>query len=73
SDPASEFAADDDDRTAQDLQSMLAKFESFLAADSGIEGANVMNAHSDDEYAESSDEDVDLDADGIIGALMEAL
>ncbi|KAJ2543832.1 hypothetical protein GGF49_001791 [Coemansia sp. RSA 1853] len=43
SDPASEFAADDDDdRTAQDLQSMLAKFESFLAADSGIEGANVM-------------------------------
>ncbi|KAJ2660344.1 hypothetical protein IW148_003819 [Coemansia sp. RSA 1199] len=74
SDPASEFAADDDDdRTAQDLQSMLAKFESFLAADSGIEGANVMNAHSDDEYAESSDEDIDLDADGIIGALMEAL
>ncbi|KAJ1857877.1 hypothetical protein LPJ76_001359 [Coemansia sp. RSA 638] len=74
SDPASEFAADDDDdRTAQDLQSMLAKFESFLAADSGIEGANVMNAHSDDEYAESSDEDIDLDADGIISVLMEAL
>ncbi|KAJ2502413.1 hypothetical protein GGH96_001076 [Coemansia sp. RSA 1972] len=73
SDPASEFEADDDDKTAQDLQSMLAKFESFLAADSGIEGANVMNAHSDDEYAETSDEDVDLDADGIIGALMEAL
>ncbi|KAJ2354001.1 hypothetical protein GGF43_003356 [Coemansia sp. RSA 2618] len=33
----------EDDQTAQDLQSMLAKFEAFLAADSGIEAESVSN------------------------------
>ncbi|KAJ1743365.1 hypothetical protein LPJ68_001061 [Coemansia sp. RSA 1086] len=71
-DQAPAFAEDDNEAT-QDLQSMLAKFEEFLAADSSIEGANFMGAHSDDEYAENSDEDVELDADEIIAALMETL
>ncbi|KAJ2455433.1 hypothetical protein EV183_000765 [Coemansia sp. RSA 2336] len=65
--------AEDDNEAAQDLQGMLAKFEEFLAADSSMEGANFIGAHSDDEYAENSDEDVDLDADEIIAALMETL
>ncbi|KAJ2852768.1 hypothetical protein IWW36_000125 [Coemansia brasiliensis] len=71
-DQASEYA-ENDNEAAQDLQSMLAKFEEFLAADSGIEGANFIGVYSDDEYAENSDEDVDLDADEIITALMETL
>ncbi|KAJ2734646.1 hypothetical protein H4R23_002380, partial [Coemansia sp. Cherry 401B] len=72
-DQAAGPADGDSDGTAQDLQSMLAKFEAFLAADSGIEGADLADANSDDGYAENSDDDIDFDADGIIGALMEAV
>ncbi|KAJ2616160.1 hypothetical protein H4S08_000915 [Coemansia sp. RSA 1365] len=59
---------------AQDLQSLLERFETFLTADAGIEGATMMAGDSDDEPSEYSDDDaIDLDADGIIRALMEAV
>ncbi|KAJ2084347.1 hypothetical protein H4R24_000140 [Coemansia sp. RSA 988] len=60
---------------AQDLQGLLGRFEAFLAADADIEGATMMARGSDNEPSEYSDDDdeIDLDADGIIRALMEAV
>ncbi|KAJ1724838.1 hypothetical protein LPJ53_000906 [Coemansia erecta] len=52
---------------------MLGNLEAFLATNSGIEGAVTLDDISDDEYDESSDEEIDMDADGILGALMEAI
>ncbi|KAJ2742194.1 hypothetical protein GGI20_004655 [Coemansia sp. BCRC 34301] len=64
----------DDDALATDLQQVLGKFESFLTGSSGLEGAELVNDQSDyDEDAEGSDEDVDLDASGVIAALMKAV
>ncbi|KAJ2680240.1 hypothetical protein GGI25_000833 [Coemansia spiralis] len=66
------YAGDKD--AAQSLQGILNKFEAFLVADSGIEGAELNSDDSDgSEFLESSDEDIDLDADGIIQALMKAV
>ncbi|KAJ2663411.1 hypothetical protein IWW48_001294 [Coemansia sp. RSA 1200] len=60
--------------TAQSLQGMLDRFESFLVADSGAGGAEFEGDNSDrDDNCESSDEDVDLDANEIIDALMKAI
>ncbi|KAJ1736075.1 hypothetical protein LPJ61_000218 [Coemansia biformis] len=58
---------------AQGLRGMLEAFEAFLSADSGVDGADLMGDSSGSEYAEGSDEDIDLDAEGILGALMEAI
>ncbi|KAJ2521924.1 hypothetical protein GGI11_001870 [Coemansia sp. RSA 2049] len=53
---------------------MLDRFESFLVADSGAGGAEFEGDNSDgDDNCESSDEDVDLDANEIIDALMKAI
>ncbi|KAI8320388.1 SGT1-domain-containing protein [Martensiomyces pterosporus] len=60
--------------TARDLQKALEMFEAFLIADSGMDGVETLGNRPDhDEYVESSDEDVDLDADGIITALMDVI
>ncbi|KAJ2893987.1 hypothetical protein GGI21_005349, partial [Coemansia aciculifera] len=54
----------EDGAAVTDLQQVLEKFESFLAGDSGLEGAEILN-HSDyDDDAEGSDEDVEWDANG---------
>ncbi|KAJ1952892.1 hypothetical protein GGI12_006132, partial [Dipsacomyces acuminosporus] len=60
----------------------LEMFEAFLMTDSGIEGAELLDRDAtnagrdidgDADYVEDSDEDIDLDADGIITALMDAI
>ncbi|KAJ2494026.1 hypothetical protein IWW37_000104 [Coemansia sp. RSA 2050] len=68
------YTGSGDDAAAADLQQVLEKFEAFLMSDSGLEGAEFLNDHSDyDEVAEGSDEDLDWDADGVIEALMKAI
>ncbi|KAI7834846.1 hypothetical protein BX661DRAFT_168045 [Kickxella alabastrina] len=61
------------DKSLHGLENVLGNFEAFLAASSGIEGAEMQDDHPDEDHAESSDEDIDMDADGIIYALMEAI
>ncbi|KAJ1794227.1 hypothetical protein LPJ59_004581, partial [Coemansia sp. RSA 2399] len=64
----------DEQDAARSLRGMLDSFESFLVADSGVEGAELGSDESDgNEYSESIDEDVDLDASEIIDALMKAV
>ncbi|KAJ1939136.1 hypothetical protein EC988_007396, partial [Linderina pennispora] len=55
------------------LQEALEKFESFLVTDAEIEGADIFGDTPADEYIEDSDDEVELDASGILGALMEAI
>ncbi|KAJ2542506.1 hypothetical protein EV175_006052 [Coemansia sp. RSA 1933] len=53
---------------------MLDSFESFLVADSGVEGAELNSDDSDgNEDLEGFDENVDLDASEIVDALMKAI
>ncbi|KAJ2864942.1 hypothetical protein GGI22_001610 [Coemansia erecta] len=64
----------DEKDTVHSLRGMLDSFESFLVADSGVEGAELSSDESDgDEYFEGINEDVDLDASEIIDALMKAV
>ncbi|KAJ2777976.1 hypothetical protein H4R18_004876 [Coemansia javaensis] len=60
-------------RMSAGLQDMLGSFEALLAADAGIDGATMAGGPADDECAEGSDEDVDLDADDVLRALMDAV
>ncbi|KAJ2725207.1 hypothetical protein GGI07_001469 [Coemansia sp. Benny D115] len=55
------------------LENVLASFQAFLTANSGVEGAEMLGDHRGTDYDESSDEDIDLDVDGVIGALMDAI
>ncbi|KAJ1646197.1 hypothetical protein LPJ64_002301 [Coemansia asiatica] len=62
-----------ENEAAMGLHGMLESFESFLAVSSGVDGAEMLNDFQDEEYGEDSDEDIDLDADGVLRALMETI
>ncbi|KAJ1668099.1 hypothetical protein EV178_000760 [Coemansia sp. RSA 1646] len=73
-DPSSQAMGIGEQDAERSLQGMLDSFESFLVADSGVEGVDLNRSASDgNDYFESSDEDVDLDASEIIDALMKVV
>ncbi|KAJ1948624.1 hypothetical protein FBU59_001508, partial [Linderina macrospora] len=63
----------DDAESLAEAESALEKFESFLVTDAEVEGVDMFGDTPADEYVEDSDDEVELDASGILGALMEAI